>query len=69
MLAGLASQQWGRKTCAAKSVLLLIEIGGARTLSAHVDKLADGLLQVSTVRADTRFYRTWSVERGQEQRN
>jgi hypothetical protein len=44
--AGLASQQWGRKSSAAKSVVVLTEEGGSGLLSAQAQTLADYLLQV-----------------------
>lgn len=43
---GLASQQWGRKRGAAKSVVSLADVGETGILSAHAQKLADHLLQV-----------------------
>lgn len=50
VLAGLASQQWGRKSGAAESVVSLVDTGGAGALSAHAEKLGGHLLQVVRAR-------------------
>lgn len=54
VLAGLASQQWGRKSGAAKSVVSLVDTGGAGALSAHAEKLGVHLLQVAPPPAECR---------------
>ena len=44
--AGLHSQQWGRKACAARAVKALCELGGKGSLSQHAASIARQLLQV-----------------------
>lgn len=58
VLAGLASQQWGRKSGAAKSVVSLVDTGGAGTLSAHAEKLGGHLLQVAPPHAAYQAFST-----------
>ena len=46
LVAGLQSQQWGRKVCAAKAVKALCKLGGKGSLSHHAAGIASQLLQV-----------------------